>query len=135
MAAPVLNLFDYEQLAQETLPPDKVHRIEARVPRRSMDERSRHVFNAITLRPRVMSDVSTCVTARDVAGSRVRLPVLGGASALDAANSAAQVDIAQAAARAGTVQLVSSTWPRISTRWRLTNRSGYRCRSSSATAP
>lgn len=40
--------------------------------------RCRHVLNSITLRPRVLSDVSNCATDRDVVGGHIQLPVIGG---------------------------------------------------------
>lgn len=110
-AAELLNLFDYAGRAERSLPPAVLDRIAEGLPRRGMDERSRHVFNSIMLRPRVLSDVSNCATDRDVVGGHIQLPVIGGgATAVDPSDSSAGRDIVRAAGQAGTIQVVSARW-------------------------
>jgi len=108
---PPLNLFDFEELAPDSLPVAALDRIAEWLPRAAVDRRTRHVLDAVMIRPRILSGVSKVVIERDVAGGRLGLPVVGGGSGcLDRSDSAAHRDVIAGARRAGTVQIVSSGW-------------------------
>lgn len=103
-----LNLFDVEAAASEVLPAAAFDYIAGGAADEVSLARPRAVFDRIRLRPRVMVDVTCCVTSTTVLGHPVAAPILVAPTGDHGiAHPDAEKSTARGAAAAGTVMIVS----------------------------
>jgi 4-hydroxymandelate oxidase len=109
MASEPVNIFEYEELAQERI--EKGHY--DFIARGATDEitirRTRAVFDSIMLRPRMMVDISQRDLSTTVLGQKISLPVmLDPAGNHSAAHPDAEIASVKASGAAGTLMVLSS---------------------------
>ncbi|GCE05575.1 alpha-hydroxy acid oxidase [Dictyobacter aurantiacus] len=103
-----INLFDYEQLAQQRLPAVIWDHIQGGSDDSLTVRANRQAFERLRLRPRVLVDVSVIETHTTVLGTPIQLPILVGPTAGHMlAHPEGECATAQAAEQAGTIMIVS----------------------------
>jgi len=106
---PVVNVFDYEELARRKLPKPVFDFIAGGAKDEITLRRNREAFERIHLRPRVLMDVSRIDLATRVLGQPLELPVLLAPVALQRlAHPDGELASARAAAAAGTIFALST---------------------------
>ena len=106
---PLLNVFDYEELARQKLSQPFFDYIAGGADDEVTLRRNREAFEAIELRPRALVDVSEVDLATNVLGQRVEMPVLVAPVAVQRlAHPEGELATARAAAAAGTIMTLST---------------------------
>lgn len=110
MESSVINLFDYEARAQACLDPATWGYYAGGSDDEVTLRENRAAFERIRLRPRVLVDVASCDLRTTVLGTLVDMPVLVAPTAFHSlAHPDGECATVQAAGRAGTVMVVSSS--------------------------
>ncbi len=105
-----INLFDYEQLAQQHIEPSAWNYYRSGSDDEVTLRANRTAFERIQLRPRVLVDVSRCETRASVLGIPVSMPILIAPSAFHClAHAEGECATAQGAGRAGTLMVASTS--------------------------
>ena len=105
----IVNVFDYEKLAQARMAPYLWDFFQGGSDDEITLQASRAVFERIRLRPRVLVDVSTIDTRTSVLGTPVSMPVLIAPTASHCvAHPDGECATARAAGRAGTLMIAST---------------------------
>src|SRR5262245_26059522 len=100
--AELINVFDYEQAAQTTLPEATFAYYAGGAADEITYRENRTVFNRIKLRPRVLTNVSHRTLATTILGHATAMPVIIAPTSLaQLAHPAGEVAIAHAAKNAG----------------------------------
>jgi 4-hydroxymandelate oxidase len=106
---PLVNVFDYEELARRKLSQPVFDYIAGGAEDEVTLRRNREAFGRIQLRPRALVDVSQVDLATIVLGQRIELPILLAPVALQRlAHADGEVASARAAAAAGTIMALST---------------------------
>jgi len=106
---PLVNVFDYEDLARQKLTQPFFDYIAGGADDEITLRRNREAFERIELRPRALVDVSNVDLSTTVLGREVEMPVMLGPVALQRlAHPEGEVASARAAAKAGTVVALST---------------------------
>ena len=104
-----VNIYEYEALAQERLPQAEYDFIAGGATDEITLRRTRAVFDAIMLRPRMLVDISQRDLSTTVLGQRIAFPILvDPAGDHGRAHQEAELATARAAGAMGTVMLLSS---------------------------
>ncbi|HZC29808.1 MAG TPA: alpha-hydroxy acid oxidase [Gaiellaceae bacterium] len=108
MATPI-NVWDYERLAEEKLDANALAYFAGGAGDEVTLRENVGAFRRLTLRPRVLVDVTNVSTATTVLGAKVALPILVAPLALQRlAHPEGELATARAAAAAGTIMCLSS---------------------------
>ncbi len=106
---PLLNVFDYEELARQKLSQPFFDYIAGGADDEVTLRRNREAFEGIELRPRALVDVSHVDLSTTVLGERVQMPVLLAPVAVQRlAHPEGELATARAAAAAGTIMTLST---------------------------
>jgi isopentenyl diphosphate isomerase/L-lactate dehydrogenase-like FMN-dependent dehydrogenase len=106
---PLLNVFDYEELAREKLSQPFFDYIAGGADDEVTLRRNRQAFEGIELRPRALVDVSEVDLSTTVVGERLKMPVLLAPVAVQRlAHPEGELATARAAAAAGTIMTLST---------------------------
>jgi isopentenyl diphosphate isomerase/L-lactate dehydrogenase-like FMN-dependent dehydrogenase len=106
---PLLNVFDYEELARQKLSPPFFDYIAGGADDEITLHRNREAFGRIELRPRALVDVSKVDLTTSVLGQAVEMPVLLAPVAVQRlAHPEGELATARAAAQAGTIMALST---------------------------
>jgi isopentenyl diphosphate isomerase/L-lactate dehydrogenase-like FMN-dependent dehydrogenase len=106
---PLVNVFDYEQLAQEQLSQPAFDYIAGGADDEITLRRNREAFQRIQLLPRALVDVSKVDLSTIVLGQRIEMPVLIAPVAVQRlAHPDGELATARAAAQAGTIMALST---------------------------
>lgn len=109
MTGDPVNLFEYEALAKERLPQAEYDFIAGGATDEITLKRTRAVFDAIMLRPRMLVDISQRDLSTTVLGQRIAFPImLDPAGHHGRAHPDAELATAKAAGAMGTVMILSS---------------------------
>ncbi len=109
MSADPVNIFEYEALAKERLPQAEYDFIAGGATDEITLKRTRAVFDAIMLRPRMLVDISQRDLSTTVLGQRIAFPImLDPAGHHGRAHPDAELATAKAAGAMGTVMILSS---------------------------
>ena len=109
MAEDPINIYEYEALAKERLSKAEYDFIAGGATDEITINRTRAVYDAIMLRPRMLVDVSHVDISTSVLGQEIRLPILlDPAGAHGRAHPDAELASARAAGAEGTIMVVSS---------------------------
>ena len=109
MATGPINIYEYEALAKERLSKSEYDFIAGGATDEITIQRTRAVYDAIMLRPRMLVDVSHVDTSTKVLGQEIRFPImLDPAGAHGRAHPDAELASARAAGAEGTIMVVSS---------------------------
>jgi 4-hydroxymandelate oxidase len=104
-----VNIFEYETLAKERLPQAEYDFIAGGAADEITLRRTRAVFDAIMLRPRMLVDISQRDLSTTVLGQRIEFPIMvDPAGAHGRAHSDAELATVKAAGAMGTVMILSS---------------------------
>jgi 4-hydroxymandelate oxidase len=110
MDAPIVNVDDYERIARAKLPPEVYDYYAGGAGAEWTLRENRAAFDRWILRPRVLIGVAERDMSTQVLGTRVSFPVLVAPWAFQGlADPEGEVATARAAARAGTIMVLSST--------------------------
>ena len=105
----LLNVWDYERVAEERLEPGAFGYIAGGANDEWTLRENRAAFNRWVLRPRMLVDVATRTTATTALGTEIALPVLIAPTAFQRmAHPEGEVAMAQGAAAAGTIMCLST---------------------------
>lgn len=105
-----VNVMEYEALAKERLPAEVFDFITGGAGDELTVRENRAAFERVTLRPRVLVDVSRVDTSTEVLGQRVAMPVLVAPMGTQRlAHPEGEIATARAAAAAGTVFVIGTT--------------------------
>jgi 4-hydroxymandelate oxidase len=108
-AAPI-NLFDYEALARSKLPAPLWDYVSAGADDGITVAENRRAFERVTIRPRMLVDVSRIDTATTVLGAPVAAPIMIAPASMHAALCpAGEIATARAAGRAGLAMVAATT--------------------------
>jgi 4-hydroxymandelate oxidase len=109
MTATPVNIYEYETLAKERLPQPEYDFIAGGAADEITLRRTREVFDAIMLRPRMLVDISAVDLSTTVLGQRIAFPIMvDPAGHHGRAHPEAELATAKAAGAAGTVMILSS---------------------------
>jgi 4-hydroxymandelate oxidase len=107
---PIVSIDDYERIARAKLPPEVYDYYAGGADREWTVRANLAAFDKWILRPRVLVGVAERGTSTEVLGSRVSFPVLVAPWAFQSrADPEGEVATARAAARAGTIMVLSAT--------------------------
>lgn len=110
MSTSLINIFDYERLAEARLDQATWHYYAGGSDDEVTLRANREAFERIRLRPRMLVDVSSCDTRTTALEAPISLPVLIAPTAFHTlADPAGECATAQAAGEAGTLMVVSSS--------------------------
>ena len=106
---PIVNLFDYEEVARQKLPKEVYDFIAGGAEDEVSLGRNRNAWSEIQLLPRVLVDVSNVDTSTTVLGQKVSAPILLAPVAFHrAAHPEGEAATARAAAAADTIMILST---------------------------
>src|SRR5512145_3500638 len=106
---PIVNLFDFEEIAREKLPREIYDFIAGAAEDEVWLGRNRAAWNEIKLLPRMLVDVSNVDTSATVLGQAIRAPIMLAPVAYHrAAHPDGEAATARAAAAAGTIMILST---------------------------
>ena len=109
MPASPVNIYEYESIAKERLPQPEYDFIAGGAADEITLRRTREVFDAIMLRPRMLVDISAQDLSTTVLGQRIAFPIMvDPAGHHGRAHPDAELATARAAGAAGTVMILSS---------------------------
>jgi 4-hydroxymandelate oxidase len=109
MPASPVNIYEYETIAKERLPQPEYDFIAGGAADEITLRRTREVFDAIMLRPRMLVDISAVDLSTTVLGQRIAFPIMvDPAGNHGRAHPEAELATARAAGATGTVMILSS---------------------------
>ena len=109
MPASPVNIYEYETIAKERLPQPEYDFIAGGAADEITLRRTREVFDAIMLRPRMLVDISAVDMSTTVLGQRIAFPIMvDPAGNHGRAHPEAELATARAAGATGTVMILSS---------------------------
>jgi 4-hydroxymandelate oxidase len=109
MPASPVNIYEYEAIAKERLPQPEYDFIAGGAADEITLRRTREVFDAIMLRPRMLVDISAVDLSTTVLGQRIAFPIMvDPAGNHGRAHPEAELATARAAGATGTVMILSS---------------------------
>ena len=108
MSSSPVNIYEYEALARERLPQAEYDFIAGAATDEITLRRTRAVFDAIMLRPRMLVDISQPDLSTTVLGQRIPFPSWSTAGGHGRAHPQAELATVRAAGAMGTVMILSS---------------------------